>query len=228
MTDRVHVPLNVAQQHLLASDILSYRLAPFAEDPLGWFVSKPIAIAGRNPDVHTGMLDRQNGDWIALGMRLARQKLKLLADEVARHPGRIDVYRISGYTRPDPTAPWTCGLPAGHRAQIVGEMRRYALRDRYGVTNVIRSGLYFLPVARWAVPHHDEIEDDNARPFCSQAVSHSVRKMIDLPLLNNRPDRLVLPGDIVTSPLLVYLFTLAEPTNFRHPIEAYFEMAGHG
>lgn len=218
---RRHVPLNVAQEHLLVSDVLSYRMASFAQDPLGWPASKAIAIAGRNPDVHSGMVDRLNGDFVALGMRLARQKLKLLSDEVQKHPGRIDVYRITGYTMPSPAAPWLTALPAAVRQQIVVEMRRYALKDRYGWWNVLRSGLYFLPFARWAVPHHDEIDTDNARPHCSQAVSHAVRKTLDMPLLNNRADRQILPGDLVTSPLLSYLFTLEPPAEHPRPIDDY-------
>jgi hypothetical protein len=215
------VPLNVAADHLATADVLSYRMAPFTADPLAWLPSKMIAIGGRNPDVHTALLDRLGERWIALGMRLARQKLKPLVDEVRANPGRIDVYRMTRFggqfeRLPEP------GLQFETRAAICDEMRSLALADRYGAWNVVRSSLWFLPFTRWLVADLREDDWNDVRPYCSQAVSHVYRRHAAA-LLNNRPDRLMLPGDVVTTPLLTKLFTLDVPTNFPRPIGDYLE-----
>ena len=226
---RVHVPLNVAYDHLHIADVLSYRMAPFLDDPLGWLPSKLISVGSRNAHVHTSFLDRcarhhDEKNWEVLGMRLGRQKLKRLADEVRANPGRIDVYRMIRFDDefeqlPDPA------LDFRTRCDMAYEMRQFALADRYGTAAVARSTFYFLPFTRFLCTDLSENDEDDVRPFCSQAVSHLFRKHAT-PLLRNRPDRLMLPGDIVSSPLVKPLFTLDEPTNFPKPIEHYFDAAG--
>lgn len=228
---RVYVPYNVAANHLEISDVLSYRQA-WSTNPLLWpglLCGRMIQVAGRGEEVHTGMADKDtSGEWLALGMRLGRQKLKFLEDEVASNPGLIDVWRYVGF------GVWRGNLPCHAsslrwdvRRAICDEMRRFALSDHYGSLAVLRSSVYFLPFLRWVAPTHDEINSDqaNARPYCSQAVSHSIRKHARRPLLNKRPDRHMLPGDVVTSPLLLYLFTLASPDDTPAPIEHYYERA---
>lgn len=225
MPSRVRVPFNVAVKHLLSADLLSYRMPSFRADPIGWPLSKSIAICGRGEEIHTGMVDvDENHDAVALGMRLGKQKLKLLNDEVKANPGLIDVYRYVGYTQ------WSGGQPCdqqglshGKRREIVRDMRRFALHDHYGWRGIISIGCYFVPGVRWfADPHPAECEDLQRVPFCSEAVAHVFRKHVR-PLLQNRNDVQICPGDIVTSPFLLYLFTL-EPSDHQHakPIEEYY------
>jgi len=209
------------------ADVLSYWMTPgflaSLRDPL----SKGIAVAGRGDEYHTGMFAREGADLVALGMRLGTSKLRLLDDEVARTPGRIDVYRYFGRTQitgGDAVNNWVLGATV--RGKLVDEMRRLALHDRYGWREVLASSGYFVPFVRWLVrPHSDQIADLSRAPFCSMAVSFVFRKWARA-LLNKRTDGQMLPGDIVTSPYLSYLFTLTTPVNTPQPIGFYFERAG--
>jgi hypothetical protein len=222
--------LNVAEQYLLDADVLSYRNGPLPMSPPAWpswLCGKAIAICGRNDDVHTGLVCKDNGTTVALGMRLARQKLKLLADEVEDNPGLIDVYRYVGYARWTGVHPHQAppGITAETRRAIVNEVRRFALHDQYGWFNVLLTSGAFVPGLRWLTqPHFLEVDELRRPPHCSQAVSYAFRKH-QVPLLKNRSDRQVLPGDLVTSPLLLYLFTLAPPATFPMPASWYFEKA---
>lgn len=230
------MPLNVAAAHLLIGDVLSYRNGPFPANPLrwpGWLLGKAIAVGGRTDDVHTGMVDRNTDrELLALGMRLGRQKLKFLADEVAANPGLIDVYRIVGRDRQRYTLPHESqGLPEMIRRQICNQMRHFALSDHYGTLGVLRSSVYFVPGLRWAAPHYGELVDDDerdARPYCSQAISHAIRKFAGFPLLNDRPDRHMLPSDVASSPLLLKLFTLVPAVADPLPIEHYYAATNYG
>jgi hypothetical protein len=193
-----------------------------------------IAVAGRSNDVHTAMVDRNtDGRLLALGMRLNSQKLLYLENEVAANPGLIDVYRYVGRSSWSGKYPYHCpSMPIGIRRAMCDTMRAFALNDQYGWLDVLRASVYFLPFFRWVAPHN--IDPDNrrpGRPFCTQAVSFAIRKA-HRPLLNSRPDRLMLPGDAVESPSLVYLFTLVPadetpaPTGAsKHGIEHYYEGA---
>lgn len=218
----MRIPLNLVAEHLLDADILSYRTAGFWRDPIG----KGIAVAGRGEECHTGMFCRDNGHLVALGMRLAAQKLKLLEDEVADNHGRIDVYRYTGYTRWTGRLPYQCqGLDRSTRQQVVSEVRRFALHDEYGWLNVLVSSSYFIPGLRWLVaPHFPDVDAMKLAPFCSQAVSFAFRKM-GLPLLRNRADRQILPGDVVTSPLLLYVCTLDPPADTGRRIDSFYAEA---
>jgi hypothetical protein len=84
------------------------------------------------------------------------------------------------------------------------------------------------PAVRWlsgpllaalslALPGGAAMAQTGATP---QAIEQVVIK-----LLKNRPDRQVLPGDLVTSPLLLYLFTLAPPAEFPLTVDWYYEKA---
>ncbi len=226
---RTYIPLNVAEPHLRDADVLSYRNGPAPASPWAWpawLCGTAIAMGGRNDDVHTGLVCRDNGHVVALGMRLARQKLKLLSDEVAAHPGLIDVYRYVGYARWSGVPPHAAppGISDLRRRAIVNEVRRFALHDAYGWCSVLLTSGSFVPGLRWLTPHFPAVDDLRRPPHCSQAVSYAFRKH-DAPLLKNRPDRQVLPGDLVTSPLLLYLFTLASADVQAKPIEHYYDVA---
>lgn len=227
--DRVYIPLNVAGTHLLDADILSYRNGPASWWPHtwpNWLCGKGIAVAGRGDECHTGLVCKDNGHVVALGMRLARQKLKLLSDEVDDNPGLIDVYRYVGYARWTGVMPYLApGLHYETRRAIVNEVRRFALHDEYGWWTVARTSAYFVPGLRWfAQPHYDEVEQMVRPPHCSQSISFAFRKH-EVPLLKRRADRQVLPGDLVTSPLLLYMYTLlpAAAESEKRPMEFYYD-----
>ncbi len=232
---RVYVPYNVAASHLQSADVLSYRLSPIQWNPLtwlGWALCKMIAIAGRSDDVHTAAVDFNTDQrLIALGMRLGSQKLLFLEDEVGDNPGLIDVYRyVHGHTGDTGALrPYEArSLPLKVRRAICDTMRYFALKNRYGWLAVLRSSLYFVVGLRLLAPHFKELDADStdkpARPFCSQAVSHAIRKWA-APLLNNRPDRMMLPGDVITSTRIVYLLTLVPADETPGDLDHYYERA---
>lgn len=233
MLRRVYVPYNVMAPHLLNADVLDYQNPPF---PLSkpykvpsWLCSKAIAVSGRSNSIHTGMVDKTGREPVALGMRLGSQDLRLLEDEAIDHPGLIDVWRYTGRLC------WkgSCDLHAPPdlnieiRKSMVECMQRFALRGQYGALNVLRTSAYFVVGLRWfARPSDSDVDSLKRPPFCSQAVfdvflKHQVR------LLNNRTARQVLPGDLVTSPLLTYIGTLAKPDPFANSdLASYYGDSG--
>jgi hypothetical protein len=214
------IPVNAAMPLLLDGDILSYRAGRCLADPLG----RAIAVAGRGRECHTGIYAADNGHGVAIGMRFARQKLKLLVDEVIDNPGDIDVYRFTGYSRY--TGPYPLHAPPylkkAERRAIVNTVRGFALHDQYGWLSVLKTSVYFVPGLRWfAQPHYPAVDSYQRPPHCSQAVHYAYRKH-GHPLLLNRSDRTILPADIVTSPLLTKLCTLENPVSAPRPIEHYY------
>lgn len=214
------VPYNVARPKILDADLLSYRAAP-------WSISAQlIAIAGRGPDSHSACAAWDDGRLQSFGMRLWGPKQTTLSDDVRRHPGRIDVYRLA----PRVTTPGVTleimgerNLYRLQRRAIVNTMRDFTLAGRYGWRNVLRSSLAFIPFARvFSRPSRDDQATRDRAPYCSQAYAHAVRLHF-ADLIHNRPDFDVLPAELTTSPLLHYLFTLAPavPEAEAQPISAY-------
>lgn len=222
---RVYVPYNVARPHLQDADCLSYH-SPRWRD-----LSARLITIARPGAFHTGCVAKIGGRTVALGMRLAAQKILPLSAEVQRFPGRIDVYRLATFideTTIDADAAQIIRGRAcytSHRQAIAGEMLDLALADHYGWSNVARSSLFYLPLARFfARPSCSDIDERRRPPFCSQAYAYAVRKNF-ADLVRECPDFDCLPGDIIRSPLLTYLFTLDRPTLDARPIETYLEAA---
>lgn len=122
-----------------------------------------------------------------------------LASQVARCPGRIDLFRAN------PAGRW----PEYDRASATRYMRGLAGCD-YGYGAVLRAALLHLPVVRTLVTA--EVEDrevDRRPPFCSQACAMADRLAGGVDPAPYLADRLTEPADLARSPFYEYQFTFA-------------------
>lgn len=186
------VPYVCARGRIRDGDLLLYRRGR-------GLVHRLISGAGRSPYVHAAMAAWWGEDLMCLEMLQFRGgRAVCLSGEVARSPGRWDVYEA------DPGA--RHGLD---RAAAVRAMKRLA-GTRYGWRDLARVGLRRLPLVRWllAPVTDDRANGGPAAPrFCSQAVAWACRAG-GLDPVPNLPDRLTEPGDLARSNLFRYRFTL--------------------
>ncbi len=172
---------------VLTGDVLLHRR--------GWsLVSWIIAAIGRSPYSHAGMADWVGKKPVQLETREWHgARVMLLEREVARKPGRIDVYR-------------PLGLATDERRRAANRMWRM-VGKRYGWLALARVMLLRVPLLRLLLPVRWKVERDGLTPYCSMAVSRAYRS-VGVDLVPSLADRFTEPGDLARSGLLVYRFTL--------------------
>lgn len=157
-----------------------------------------IAIAGRGEHSHAAKAAWWDGQLFCLEVReWCGGRAVLLASQVKRYPGRIDVFAANPDNR------WR----NFRRATSTRVMRRLA-GCNYGYRNVLTAALLHLPLVRlFAKPDMDDEGPDQRPPFCSQACSRADRAGGVDPVLN-LADRLTEPADLARSLFYEYRFTL--------------------
>lgn len=122
-----------------------------------------------------------------------------LASQVARCPGRIDLFRAN------PGGRW----PEYDAEASTRYMRLLAGCD-YGYGAVLAAALLHLPVVRMFVTPEVEDEAVSRRPpFCSQACAMADRLAGGVDPAPYLADRLTEPADLARSPFYEYRFTFA-------------------
>lgn len=165
----------------------------------GRFCDLAISAASRSPYVHAGMAAWIEGElYIVDVLQFHGGRRVRLGDEVARYPGRYDVFRVN-----------TIRFRELDRETAVERMLKYA-DGKYGWWNVFRTSLRHLAFIRLVVPL---LTDDEANgtypPFCSQAASRAYRAAGVDPV-PNLADRITEPGDLARSLLFSYFCTLTD------------------
>ncbi len=188
---RKHVTLDAARRELQTGDLLLY-----GRDRRS-LISRLIAAAGRGEWSHAAKFAWWNSDGFVFEVReWYGGRAILLAREVRRRPGLIDVFETNANHRPD-----------FDRVKANAAMRRFAGCD-YGYTGVLLAGLLHLPVIRLFVRPDTEDSAANVRPpFCSHAISIADRAggVDPVPWL---ADRITEPSDLARSRFYKYRFTL--------------------
>jgi hypothetical protein len=172
-------------------------------------LARLISVAGRSQYVHAAMAGWWNDRLMCVEMTSGGGRAQLLSNLVARWPGVIDVYAIQEGRGTRETFSRQRALTA--MIGITG--------IRYGWVNLVRAALLHLPLVRFLVrPEENDAGGNESRnseskvphalpPFCSQAVSASMRAggMDPVP---NLADRLTEPGDLARSAICQYCCTL--------------------
>ncbi len=158
-----------------------------------------IAVAGRGDHSHAAKAAWWEDDLFVLEIReLVGGRAVTLSSQVARYPGRIDVYETNSENR------W----PEYDRRRATQFMRRLA-GCGYGYAGMIIAGLLHLPVVRWLVrPELDDQALSSRPPFCSHACAMADRLGGGVDPVPHLADRLTEPADLARSPLYRYRFTL--------------------
>ena len=158
-----------------------------------------IAIAGRGEHSHAAKAAWWDDELFCLEVREWHGGRAVRLDsQVARYPGRIDVYRASAHER------W----PEYDRARATKFMRRLAGCD-YGYAAVLAAAMLHLPVVRLAVrAEMDDSAIDRRPPFCSHACAMADRLGGGVDPVPHLADRLTEPADLARSPFYQYAFTL--------------------
>jgi hypothetical protein len=159
----------------------------------------PIAIAGRGDHCHAAKAAWWGIDLFCLEVRQwFGGRAVTLSSQVARWPGRIDVYQAN------PDHRWA----NFDRAGVVRFMRRLC-GCQYGYAALAGAALLHLPVVRWFVrPNLDSESPPSRPPFCSQACSMADRLGGGVDPVEHLPDCLTEPADLARSPFYRYRFTL--------------------
>ena len=176
-----------ARHHIRDGDLLLFRRRGL------------IAIAGRGEHSHAAKAAWWGNDLFCLEVRQwFGGRAVTLSSQVARRPGRIDVYQAN------PDSRW----PQYDRTAATRFMRRLCGCE-YGYTRLIGAALLHLPVVRCFLrPELDDDAPDRGPPFCSQACSMADRLGGGVDPVAHLPDRLTEPADLARSPFYRYRFTL--------------------
>lgn len=158
-----------------------------------------IAIAGRGIHCHVAKVAWWGDEPFCIEVReWYGGRAVTLASQVAKYPGRIDLFRTN------PKLRW----PHYNRLAAVRYMRRLAGCD-YGYASVATAALLHLPVARLlARPTLDDRQIEQRPPFCSQAVVMADRLAGGVDPVPHLADRLTEPADLAQSPFYEYVLTL--------------------
>jgi hypothetical protein len=179
--------LATAKSHIADADLLRFRRRSV------------IAIVGRGEHSHAAKAAWWGDDLFCLEVREWHgRRAVTLASQVAKFPGRIDVYRTNPANR------W----PEYDRTRSTHLMRRLADCD-YGYAAVLTAAMLHLPFVRMAM--RAEIDDsaiDRRPPFCSQACVMCDRVGGGVDPVPHLADRLTEPADLARSPFYEYAFTL--------------------
>jgi hypothetical protein len=181
-----YVSLAAAQAQIADGDLLLFR-------------RRVISIAGRGLHSHAAKAAWWGDDLFCLEVREWHGgRAVRLASQVAKFPGRIDVYQTNPANR------W----PEYDRTRATTMMRRLAGCD-YGYAAVLAAAMLHLPFVRMAV--RAETEDhaiDRRPPFCSQACAMTDRIGGGVDPVPHLADRLTEPADLARSPFYQFVFTL--------------------
>jgi hypothetical protein len=183
----VLVPLAEAQRKIRDGDLLLYRRRGV------------ISIAGRGDHTHAAKAAWWGDELFCLEVREWHGgRAVTLASQVARWPGRIEVFQSN------PRRRW----PDYDRAGAVRYMRRLC-GCPYGYAGLLQAAFLHLPVIRFLVrPDLDDAALDRRPPFCSQACVMADRLGGGVDPVPHLADRLTEPADLARSPFYKYLFTL--------------------
>lgn len=158
-----------------------------------------VSIAGRGIHSHAAKAAWWDDQLFCLEMRgLCGGRAVTLASQVARYPGRIDVYRANPGNR------WR----NYDRRGAVAFMQQLC-GCRYGYLALAKAALLHLPLVRLVV--RSELNDRAAArmpPFCSQACVMADRLGGGVDPVPHLADRLTEPADLARSPFYQYRFTL--------------------
>jgi len=158
-----------------------------------------IAAAGRGRHSHAAKAVWWDGDLFCVEIReWYGGRAVTLSSQVARYPGRIDVY----------AANWQNRWGEYDRDGAVRFLRRLA-GCPYGWLNVAAAGLLHLPGVRLLLRADvDDRATTRRPPFCSQAVAMAERLGGGGDPVPHLADRLTEPADLARSPFYHYRFTL--------------------
>lgn len=158
-----------------------------------------IAVAGRGVHVHAAKAAWWDEDLFCLETRwLLGARAVTLSSQVARYPGRIDVFEVN------PDRRW----PTYNRRGAIRYLRRLAGQP-YGYGGLLRAALRHVPLVRWWVPQELNDQAVSRRPpFCSQACVMADRLGGGVDPVPQLADRLTEPADLARSPFYRYRFTL--------------------
>ncbi len=181
------VHLEEAEAAIRDADLLLYRRRGL------------IAIAGRGIHSHSAKAAWWDGQLFCLEVRgLCGGRAVTLASQVARYPGRIDVYRANPGNR------WR----HYDRRGTVSFMRQLCGCE-YGYVALLKAALLHLPVIRLLVrPALNDRAPPVMPPFCSQACVMADRLGGGVDPVPHLADRLTEPADLARSPFYQYRFTL--------------------
>jgi hypothetical protein len=159
-----------------------------------------ISVAGRGVHSHAAKVAWWGDDLFCLEVREWHGgRAVTLASQIARCPGRIDLFRVN------PNMRW----PEYDRSGSTRFMRRLAGCD-YGYVSVALAALLHLPVVRLcmrAATHDAAI--DRRPPFCSQACAMADRLGGGVDPVSHLADRLTEPADLARSSFYEYQFTFS-------------------
>lgn len=183
--------------------------------------NRAIGVAGRGEWCHVsmaanfGLADGVAGlPWRDLAMVQFRGFCdEPLADQVARYPGRLDVFAPCGSrVHPAERAFWK---PDGVVDQMLG-----FVDAGYGYAAVALAAAVELPVIRWWAHRHLQATSDadpgsGWNPHCAMAYQLAVQRATGLDPVPNLDPRLTSPADLARSPWFDYLFTLTTPDSLE-------------
>jgi len=158
-----------------------------------------IAAAGRGEHSHAAKAAWWDDELFCLEVRqFCGGRAVTLASQVARLPGRIDLYQSN------PDGRW----PEYDRAGATRFMKRLC-GCPYGWGNLAVAAMLHLPIVRWFVPADvDDLAADRRPPFCSHACAMADRIGGGVDPVVHLADRLTEPADLARSPFYRYRFTL--------------------
>ncbi|GAG35017.1 unnamed protein product, partial [marine sediment metagenome] len=176
----------------------------------GW-ISRAIQYATGGPHSHSAMLRRNPASVDVLELReFHGGRVRPLRAEVAKHPGRIDLFspnaceRWSGNHYDDPASDWDAA-GAVHYMELLAKLP-------YGYRSVLRIALRQAPLIWRLYPIEtcDVIcqQSRQIRPFCSHAVALALRLGGHVDCVPRLPDYLTTPNDLTHSLFFRYEFTL--------------------
>ena len=160
-----------------------------------------ISLVGRGEYSHCAKAAWWGNELFSLEVReFYGGRAVMLADQVAKHPGKIDVFR----TNPDNR--WSA-----YRRDKATEVMQSFVGCEYGYWNVVIAATMHMPILRLLFPPR-KIDDKNDTlrrpPFCSQACAYADRVGGGVDPVPHLGDRFTEPSDLARSVFYEYRFTL--------------------
>ncbi len=158
-----------------------------------------ISIAGRGIHSHAAMAGWWDDELYCLEFRELRGgRGTPLRGQVAKYPGRIDVYFANPENR------W----PKFDREDALRYMRS-SVEQGYGYAGVAQAALLHLPFVRlFTSPELDDTATSTRPPFCSDGVARAYRSGGKVDVVNHLADQNTEPADLARSLFFEYGFTL--------------------
>lgn len=187
--ETVLVPYSLARRRIRDGDLLLFRRRRGA-------MQKLIAVAGRSNYCHAAMAAWWNGRLMCLEtVQSHGGRAVLLSTALADDPDWIDVYRVKASRR------------RFDREKAVASMIEMTGK-RYGWGNLLHAAMLHLPVLRLFTIPLDDDRANGSLPFCSDAVSRSLRAG-GIDPVPHLADAGTEPADLARSAAVVYRFTLS-------------------